>query len=92
MAVTITQVSITTGTPQLIIAANTKRQELIITNNSTSPDAFIGPDTTFTSSTGLPLYAGQTRERSRGFSIWLGDVYGVTASGTADIRVWETTR
>ncbi len=92
MPATVTQVSITTGTPQLIISANPKRQELFLTNNSVSPDAFIGVDTTFTTSTGLPLYAGQTRERSRGFAIWLGDVYGVTASGTADIRVWETTR
>lgn len=92
MPATVTNVNITTGTPQLIIAANAARQELIITNNSTSPDAYIGPDTTFTSSTGLPLYAGQTRERSRGFSIWLGAVYGVTASGTADIRAWETSR
>ena len=81
-----------TSTATLIIAANAKRQELIITNNSTTPDAFIGMDSSVTTANGLPLYAGQTRERSRGFAIWLGDIYGITASGTADIRVWETER
>lgn len=92
MPATVTNVSITTGTPQLIIAANAARQELIITNAGVSPDAFMGPDTTFTASSGLPLFAGETKERSRGFGTWLGPVYGVTVSGTADIRVWETSR
>lgn len=91
MATTCTNVSVT-NTATLIIAANSARQELFITNAGISPDIFIGPDATVTATTGLPLFAGQTRERSRGFSIWLGPVYGITSSGTADIRVWETTR
>lgn len=91
MPATCTNVNIG-NTATLIIAANAARQELIITNNSTSPDIYIGPDNTVTTTNGLPLYAGQTRERSRGFSIHLGDVYGISASGTADIRVWQTTR
>ncbi len=81
-----------TSAATLIVAQNAKRQELMLTNNSVGTDIFIGPDSSVTSSTGLPLYANQTRERSRGFAIHLGDVYGITASGTADIRVWETTR
>ena len=91
MPATYTNVSVG-NTATLIVAANSGRQELFITNNSTSPDIFIGSDSSVTASTGLPLYAGQTRERSRGFSIWLGNVYGISASGTADIRVWETSR
>lgn len=91
MPATVTNVNVTTSAI-LIVAANAARQELIITNNSTSPDIFIGPDNTVTATTGLPLYAGQTRERSRGFAIHLGDVYGISASGTADIRVWQSTR
>ena len=91
MPATSTNVSVG-NTATLIIAANAARQELIITNNSVSPDIYIGPDSSVTAVTGLPLYAGQTREKSRGFAIHLGDVYGITASGTADIRVWETTR
>ena len=76
-----------------IISANSSRQELMITNNGIANDIVLGPDNTVTFATGLPLYAGQTRERSRGFSIWLGDVYGIANTGkTSDIRVWETTR
>lgn len=91
MPATIGTVSVT-GTATRIISANAARQELFITNSSVTTDIFIGPDSTVTAATGLPLYAGQTRERSRGFSIWLGDVYGITSTGTADIRVWETSR
>lgn len=80
------------STATLIIAANANRQELIITNNSVSTDIFIGIDSSVTSSTGLPLYANQSREKSRGFGTWLGPVYGITASSTADIRIWETER
>lgn len=90
MSTTCTNVSVT-NTATLIIAANSQRQELFITNNGVTPDAYIGPDNTVTASNGLPLYAGQTRERDRGFGSWLGTVYGITSSGTADIRVWETT-
>lgn len=91
MPATTTQFNVTTS-PVLIAPANTARQELIITNAGVTPDAFLGTSSSMTTTTGLPLFSGQTRERSRGFSIHLGDVWCVTASGTADIRVWETTR
>ena len=91
MPATINKFSVTTSA-MLIAPANPARQELIITNAGVAPDAFLGPDSSVTSNTGLPLFAGQTRERSRGFAIHLGDVYCITASGTADIRVWETSR
>lgn len=91
MAATATNVSVT-NVATLIIDGNARRQELFITNNGVTPDAYIGPDNTVTSTTGLPLYSGQTRERDRGFGTWLGPVWGITASGTADIRVWETSR
>lgn len=83
-----------TSSPTLIAAANAQRQELIIVNNSTSVDIFIGPDSSVTKDNGIPLYYGQTRERFRngGTVGWLGDVYGITASGSADIRYWETTK
>lgn len=86
-------VTVTTSAT-LIAAANPKRQELIITNNSISTDIYIGQDANVTTANGLPLYANQTRERSRngGTYGWLGPVYGICASGTADIRYWESER
>lgn len=83
-------VSVTT-VAKLIVEANTQRQEIIITNNS-STDMYIGMDSNVTSSNGLPLYSNQTREKSRGFGTYLGPIYGITLSGTCDVRFWETTQ
>lgn len=92
MAASISAVSVT-STATKIISANAARQELIIVNNDVSNDIMLGPDANVTWATGIPLYAAQSRERTRGFSIWLGDVWGIANTGkTADIRVWETTR
>lgn len=77
-----------------IVSANASRQGLILTNNSVSTDIFIGQDSSVTTASGLPLYANQTREKSRsgGSTLWLGDVWGICSSGTADIRYWEDVR
>ena len=74
----------------LILAANEARQELHLVNNSVSPDCFLGPDNTVTATNGLTLFAGSSKDKDRGFGLWLGPIWGITASGTADIRVWET--
>jgi hypothetical protein len=80
-------------TATLICAGNTKRQELTIVNASTSVDIFVGPDDSISAANGIPLYAQQRNDRWKGpGGSWLGDVYGITASGTADIRYWEVER
>lgn len=83
-----------TNSATLILAANSRRQGFRITNNSVTQDAFIGFDSSVTSSNGLPLYANQTREEQRngGSRCWLGDIYGIVAANTADIRFWEVTQ
>ncbi len=73
----------------LIVAANTKRRNLSVTNNSSSTDVFIGPDTTITTSNAIPLYTFSTRDQDRIPEGWQGPVYGIVASGTADVRYWE---
>lgn len=76
--------------PTLIVAGNCKRQELTIINNSSSVDIFIGPDANVTTSNGIPLYASQRNDRWKGPGMtWLGDIWGITASSTADVRYWE---
>lgn len=79
-----------TNSATLIVDANTKRRNLSIVNTSSSTDIFIGPDSSVTSSNGLPLYSYSTRDQDRIPEGWQGPVYGITASGTADIRYWET--
>lgn len=91
MAVTTGAVSVTTSAI-LIVAANTRRQELIICNSSLTPDIYIGATSAVTSANGLPLFAGQSRESSKSFPNYKGDVYGISASGTADVRYWENTQ
>jgi hypothetical protein len=78
-----------TNSATLIIADNTKRRNLSIVNHGTT-DIFIGPDSSVTSSNGLPLYSGVTRDQDRIPEGWQGPVYGITASGTSDVRYWET--
>lgn len=93
MANTYGNITITTGATK-ILSANTQRQAFRITNNSVTQDAFIGFDSNLTTSNGLPLSANQTREEQRngGSTCYLGDIFGIVAANTADIRFWEVTR
>ena len=91
MAVTVSNVNVGTQVIK-IVSANTKRQELILCNSSLTPDIYLGPDSTVTSATGLPLFAGQSRECVKSFPNYKGDIYGISASGTADVRVWENSQ
>lgn len=87
-------VSVNGATPVLIVPANGKRQELRLINYSTSPDVYLGMDTSVTTTNGWPLFSGSEQDASRGMgSTYLGAIYAVNnGSGTSDIRYWETTR
>jgi len=66
-----------------IKAVNTSRKCILLKNNG-SVTVYIGEDNTVTTLTGYPLEAGE--------SIYIYDteaVYGITASGTGDIRYLE---
>jgi hypothetical protein len=79
-----------TTTATLIVDANTKRRNLTVVNTSLSAIVYIGPDTSITTSNAIPLYQNQTRDQDRIAEGWQGPVYGIVASGTADVRYWET--
>lgn len=76
----------------LIIPANTARTEIQITNSSDTVVVYIGMDSSVTTATGLPFYENQARGHARGFGTYLGDIWGIVASGSADVRFWETTQ
>ena len=86
--------TVTVGTtPVKILGENTKRQSLILTNASTSGIVFLGPDATISSmaaATVLDAF-GTLTEDSGGTRMYMGDVYGVTTSSAASVRVmyWE---
>lgn len=77
-------------TATLIIADNCNRKEIIITNASDDTVVYIGMDDQVTAATGTPFYENQTRGGSKDFGWWAGPIYGITASGSADVRFWET--
>ena len=74
-----------------IVAANTRRQLLILQNTSESGTVWIGPDTSITSSNAVALYEFQTKENAKHIGSWLGPVYGICAAHkpNADVRYWE---
>lgn len=82
-------VTVTTSAT-LIVAANTKRRNLTVVNTDLSSIVYIGPDDSITTSNSIPLYQNQTRDQDRIPEGWQGPVYGIVASGTADVRYWET--
>lgn len=76
-------------TATLIIAANTARKNLTIVSNS-STVVYYGPDASITTANALPLYGRSTRDQDKIPEGYLGDIYGIVAAGTAEVRFWET--
>lgn len=72
-----------TTTATLIMAANYERKGFVI--QATDGTVYLGDDSSVTTSTGFPLATGQ----SFSSSAFLGTVYGITASGTVNVRRWE---
>ena len=87
---TVTVAATSGGT--LIIAPNPQRLGVIITNTGTQT-VYIGQDTTLTAANGVPLKQDSTlTEDNGGTKMYCGPIYGITATSTSDVRVWERTR
>lgn len=71
----------TTGATS-ILAANYERKGFVV--QATDGTVYLG-GSGVTTSTGFPLSTGQ----SLSSSAFLGTVYGITASGTVNVRYWE---
>ena len=75
------------STADLLLAANADRISAIIAVEAGSVTVYLGADSGVTSSPGFPLAAGETFTDRSSVDAW----WGITASGTADVRVTETT-
>jgi hypothetical protein len=75
-------------TATLILDPNTARKGFIICNNSSSV-VYLGPDSSVTTVNGLPLFEYQQLTKDKIPEGWLGPIYAIVASGTADVRYWE---
>ena len=83
------------ATATVIVAASTQsggRIGLRIYNNS-AVTVFLGPDATVTTANGYPLLtATEFKFDADGPNpqyFYTGAVYGIVATGTADVRYWE---
>jgi len=86
--------TVTIGTATtLIVEANPQRLSLIISVVGAG-GLFLGETASMDSSTGIliPGGGGSYAEDSGGQRTYLGPYYGVTSSGTTDIRYWERER
>lgn len=83
-------VTVTTS-PTLIVAANTKRHSVVITNTSTTVKLYIGPDTSITTSNAIEVPTSNSfAEDSGGVKCYNGPIYGIAGS-SIDVRYWERT-
>jgi len=73
-----------TTTPMLLLASSDFRKTVTIYNNG-SVTVYLGANGNMTSANGFPLLAQQTFVDEESRDAW----YGVTASGTADLRIIE---
>lgn len=77
------------ATATKIVAADNNRHSLLLHNNGTQT-VFIGPDASVTTSNGFPItQKSSLSSDSGGVSLFKGDIYGIVASSTADMRYWE---
>lgn len=76
-------------TATLIVPSNAKRTSLILENEGTA-EVYIGKDNTVTTANGVKIVVdGTLCEDAGGTRVYKGPIYGIVASGTADVRYWE---
>ena len=80
-----------TGSATLILGANPLRQSFYLLNNGVNP-VFVSEDTTVNTGTSFPLAAASQISEDRGMNIYKGDIYGITAGTSEEIRYWERTQ
>lgn len=76
-----------TNTAAQLIASNPGRRSLVIYNNG-SVAVYIGPDASITTANAVPILP-QSSFTQNGSRMWMGAIYGITASSTADTRFWD---
>jgi hypothetical protein len=85
-------VTVGTGSPAQIVAANPQRLSLIVVNTGV-PTVYIGQDASVTTANGVPVKTnGNLTEDSGGTKMYCGPIYGIASDSSSDVRYWERTR
>jgi hypothetical protein len=80
-----------TGTATLIMAANTRRTSFYIFNNGANR-VFLCETNAVDTVDGFPLESFSQFSEDEGHNLWKGDIWGITAGTTEEIRYWERTQ
>ena len=86
MAVTYNTVSVTSAAT-LILASNPGRRMFVIYNNGSNA-VYVGPDAAITSSNATPILP-QSSFTQNGSRMFMGAWYGVTVTGSSDVRYMD---
>jgi hypothetical protein len=90
MATTYGNISVA-ATATLIVGANPDRKGVVITNESTTAKLYIGPDSSITTSNAVSIEASGKFTDAGQQDNFKGDIYGIVATSTNDVRYWEWT-
>jgi len=88
VAISYNNVTVQSSGATLIKDANNARRGIQVYNNG-NVIIYVGPNSNVTPSTGIPLLPQSLYETSGEKQGWRGTVYGIAASGTADVRYFE---
>jgi len=77
--------SVSCGTTATLLSGSRSYRGSVMLVNNSDITVFIGYDNSVTVNNGIPLSPSAVWSEDR----WSGDVYGIVASGSADIRVLE---
>ena len=75
-------------TQAVILAAGSSKRIALTLRNAGSVTVYLGKDATVTSASGYPLKVDEVMTDDNSSDAW----WGITASGTGDIRMMEVTR
>ena len=81
-----------TSTKSTLLPANIKRRSVMLGNLSSTVTVYIKADssaTVLTASNGVPLFPNAVLTLNCDPNLWRDPIEGITASGTADVRVME---
>jgi hypothetical protein len=76
------------STATLIVASNPLRKGCLIVNNGAAT-IYLGMDANVTTVNGLPIASNGVFNNSGLNDAYRGDIWGIIASSTADVRFWE---
>lgn len=79
------------GTATLILGQNTRRASFYLFNNGANR-VFLGETSAVTTANGFPLESFSQLSEDEGNNLWKGDIYGITAGTSEEIRYWERTQ